>query len=140
MQNTLPFFLCHCFFSEKFIDGVVNQLGRQSVNVDTLTPKDLDKLSKVITQALQVVDGVEGVKGREATQDEKETKREPNQELHQMEKAGDDTTHKGSDPLTKTNGYTSFKILVTALNVVVFDAMIFTIILNSVYRKRRYCP
>ncbi|RXN17331.1 receptor-type tyrosine- phosphatase N2-like protein [Labeo rohita] len=79
---------------EKFIDGVVNQLGRQSVNVDTLTPKDLDKLSKVITQALQVVDGVEGVKGREATQDEKETKREPNQELHQMEKAGDDTTHK----------------------------------------------
>ncbi|KAL0188197.1 hypothetical protein M9458_015296, partial [Cirrhinus mrigala] len=78
----------------KFIDGVVNQLGRQSVNVDTLTPKDLDKLSKVITQALQVVDGVEGVKGREATQDEKETKREPNQELHQMEKAEDDTKHK----------------------------------------------
>uniref|UniRef100_A0A671NM52 Protein tyrosine phosphatase receptor type N2 n=1 Tax=Sinocyclocheilus anshuiensis TaxID=1608454 RepID=A0A671NM52_9TELE len=81
---------------EKFIDGVVNQLGRQSASVDTLTPKDLDKLSRVITQALQVVDGVEGVKGREATQDEVEAKREPSQGLHQMEKA-DDTTHKGTE-------------------------------------------
>ncbi|XP_067256740.1 receptor-type tyrosine-protein phosphatase N2 [Chanodichthys erythropterus] len=79
---------------EKFIDRVVNQLGRQSVNVDTLTPKDLDQLSKVITQALQVVDGVEGVKGRDATQNEVEVKREPSQELHQMEKLGDITTHK----------------------------------------------
>ncbi|XP_016295432.1 receptor-type tyrosine-protein phosphatase N2-like [Sinocyclocheilus anshuiensis] len=81
---------------EKFIDGVVNQLGRQSASVDTLTPKDLDKLSRVITQALQVVDGVEGVKGREATQDEVEAKREPSQGLHQMEKA-DDTTHKEAE-------------------------------------------
>ncbi|XP_042616440.1 receptor-type tyrosine-protein phosphatase N2-like isoform X1 [Cyprinus carpio] len=81
---------------EKFIDGVVNQLGRQSVSVDTLTPKDLDKLSRVITQALQVVDGVEGVKGREATQDEVEAKREPRQGLHQMEKA-DDTTHEEAE-------------------------------------------
>uniref|UniRef100_A0A9J7Z8P3 Protein tyrosine phosphatase receptor type N2 n=1 Tax=Cyprinus carpio carpio TaxID=630221 RepID=A0A9J7Z8P3_CYPCA len=85
---------------EKFIDGVVNQLGRQSVSVDTLTPKDLDKLSKVITQALQVVDGVEGVKGREATQDEVEAKMEPNQELHQMEKTDDDSTHKGTENTT----------------------------------------
>lgn len=71
--------------------------------MDTLTPKDLDKLSKVITQALQVVDGVEGVKGREATQDEEKAKREPSRELHQMEKADDDSTHKGRHPLTKTN-------------------------------------
>ncbi|KAF4110964.1 receptor-type tyrosine-protein phosphatase N2 [Onychostoma macrolepis] len=85
---------------EKFIDGVVNQLGRQSVSVDTLTPKDLDKLSKVIAQALQVVDGVEGVKGREATQDEEEAKREPSQELHQMEKADDDSTHKEAEDST----------------------------------------
>lgn len=82
---------------------MVNQLGRQSVNVDTLTPMDLEQLSKVITQALQVVDGVEGVKGREATQDEVEVKREPSQELHQMEKLKDGTTPKGSNPLTKTN-------------------------------------
>ncbi|XP_051756528.1 receptor-type tyrosine-protein phosphatase N2 isoform X2 [Ctenopharyngodon idella] len=74
---------------ENFIDGVVNQLGRQSVNVDTLTPKDLDQLSKVITQALQVVDRVEGV-----TQDEVEVKREPSQEIHQMENLEDITTHK----------------------------------------------
>lgn len=99
----LFFYLCLCVLSEKFIDRVVNQLGHQSVNVDTLTPKDLDQLSKVITQALQVVDGVEGVKGREATQDEVEVKREPSQELHQMEKLEDITTHKGSNPLTKTN-------------------------------------
>ncbi|XP_016388814.1 receptor-type tyrosine-protein phosphatase N2 isoform X2 [Sinocyclocheilus rhinocerous] len=85
---------------EKFIDGVVNQLGRQSVSVDTLTPKDLDKLSKVITQVLQVVDGVEGVKGREATQDEVEAKREPSQELHQMEKADGDSTHKETEDTT----------------------------------------
>lgn len=102
LYQILSFYPCLCFLSEKFIDGVVNQLGRQSVSVDTLTPKDLDKLSKVITQALQVVDGVEGVKGREATQDEVEAKREPRQGLHQMEKA-DDTTHEGSNPLTKIN-------------------------------------
>lgn len=82
---------------------MVNQLGHQSVNVDTLTPKDLDQLSKAITQALQVVDGVEGVKGREATQDELEVKREPSQESHQVEKLQDGTTHKGSNPLTKIN-------------------------------------
>ncbi|XP_048040763.1 receptor-type tyrosine-protein phosphatase N2 isoform X3 [Megalobrama amblycephala] len=90
---------------EKFIDRVVNQLGRQSVNVDTLTPKDLDQLSKVITQALQVVDGVEGVKGREATQDEVEVKREPSEELHQMEKLEDITTHKETQ--TEKNGLKS---------------------------------
>jgi len=81
---------------------VVNQLGRQSVNVDTLTRKDLDQLSKAITQALQVVDGVEGVKGREATQEEVEEKREC-QESHQVEKLEDGTTHKGSYPLIKIN-------------------------------------
>jgi len=82
---------------------VVNQLGRQSVNVDTLTRKDLDQLSKAITQALLVVDGVEGVKGREATQEEVEEKREPSQESHQVEKLEDGTTHKGSYPLIKIN-------------------------------------
>lgn len=77
--------------SEKFIDRVVNQLGRQSVNVDAMKTKDLDQLSKVITQALQVVDGDEGVKGREVTQDERpedemEVKREPGDQSHPVEK------------------------------------------------------
>lgn len=46
--------------------------------MDALTPNDLDQLSKVITQALQVVDDVKGVKGREVVADgEVEMKREP---------------------------------------------------------------
>lgn len=70
---------------------MVNQLGRQSVSVDALTTKDLNQLSKVITQALQVVDGEEGVKGREVTQDERpedemEVKREPGDQSHPVEK------------------------------------------------------
>ncbi|KAF7706790.1 hypothetical protein HF521_020044 [Silurus meridionalis] len=59
---------------EKFIQGVVKQLGQQSVN--TMTPSDFDQLSKVITQALQVVDDAEGVKSREVV-DDAEMKREP---------------------------------------------------------------
>ncbi|KAB5578976.1 hypothetical protein PHYPO_G00189240 [Pangasianodon hypophthalmus] len=55
---------------EKFIQGVVKQLGQQSINMDTLTPGDLDQLSEVITQALQVVDDGEGVKGREVMVDD----------------------------------------------------------------------
>ncbi|XP_047673690.1 receptor-type tyrosine-protein phosphatase N2 isoform X2 [Tachysurus fulvidraco] len=55
---------------EKFIQGVVKKLGQQSVNMDTLSLNDLDQLSEVITQALQVVDDSEGVKGREVTVDD----------------------------------------------------------------------
>ncbi|KAK2860049.1 hypothetical protein Q7C36_004215 [Tachysurus vachellii] len=55
---------------EKFIQGVVKKLGQQSVNMDTLSLNDLDQLSEVITQALQVVDDREGVKGREVTVDD----------------------------------------------------------------------
>ncbi|KAJ8010220.1 hypothetical protein DPEC_G00072740 [Dallia pectoralis] len=42
---------------ERFIQNVVNQLGRQRVNVDGLMGKDLDQLSGIIFDALQVVDG-----------------------------------------------------------------------------------
>ncbi|MCJ8731185.1 hypothetical protein PDJAM_G00196370 [Pangasius djambal] len=63
---------------EKFIQGVVKQLGQQSINMDAMTPGDLDQLSEVITQALQVVDDVEGVKGREVmVDDEGEMKSKP---------------------------------------------------------------
>lgn len=54
----------------------MKQLGQQSVNVDTLTPNDLNQLSEVITQALQEVDDGEGVKGRQLD-DESDVKREP---------------------------------------------------------------
>lgn len=70
--------------------------------MDTLTAKDVDKLSKVITQALRVVDGEEKVKGREPTQGEVEVKRKPSQELHHMEKAEDSPSHKGINPLKNT--------------------------------------
>ncbi|KAL2085592.1 hypothetical protein ACEWY4_018912 [Coilia grayii] len=59
---------------EKFIQNVVKQLGRQSVNIDAMTPKDLDRLSDMITKALQVVDGVgpdfSRQRGREVTEAE----------------------------------------------------------------------
>ncbi|XP_038654302.1 receptor-type tyrosine-protein phosphatase N2-like [Scyliorhinus canicula] len=41
---------------ENFIQSVVQQLGTQHVNVDGLTAKQLDELSDVIADALQVVD------------------------------------------------------------------------------------
>ncbi|KAL7875478.1 hypothetical protein AOLI_G00104410, partial [Acnodon oligacanthus] len=80
---------------EKFIQGVVNQLGQQSVNVDTLTPGDLDQLSEVIAQALQVVDGVGGVKGREVLDDEEqETKKEAGDREQRERTAGPRITPK----------------------------------------------
>ncbi|XP_034024086.1 receptor-type tyrosine-protein phosphatase N2 [Thalassophryne amazonica] len=41
---------------ERFIQNMVNQLGSHNVNMETLMGKDLDRLSKVITAALQEVD------------------------------------------------------------------------------------
>ncbi|XP_056155207.1 receptor-type tyrosine-protein phosphatase N2 [Lampris incognitus] len=41
---------------EQFIQNVVNQLGRHSINMEALMGKDLDQLAEVITGALQVVD------------------------------------------------------------------------------------
>ncbi|XP_041737016.1 receptor-type tyrosine-protein phosphatase N2 [Coregonus clupeaformis] len=41
---------------ERFILNVVNQLGRQRVNMDSLMGKDLDQLADIISGALQVVD------------------------------------------------------------------------------------
>ncbi|XP_035271305.1 receptor-type tyrosine-protein phosphatase N2 isoform X1 [Anguilla anguilla] len=42
---------------ETFIQNVVRQLGRHSVNVDALSPKELDQLGDIIADTLQVVDG-----------------------------------------------------------------------------------
>ncbi|XP_033494642.2 receptor-type tyrosine-protein phosphatase N2 [Epinephelus lanceolatus] len=41
---------------ERFIQDMVNQLGRHSVNIEALMGKDLDQLAGVITGALQEVD------------------------------------------------------------------------------------
>lgn len=63
--------------------------------MDTLTPNDLDQLSKVITQALQVVDDVKGVKGREVVADgEVEMKREPLGKTSGEEPEPEGTFHK----------------------------------------------
>ncbi|XP_008333185.1 receptor-type tyrosine-protein phosphatase N2-like isoform X2 [Cynoglossus semilaevis] len=41
---------------ERFIQKVLKNVGRQHVDVDDLTPQDLDQLSNLIANALQVVD------------------------------------------------------------------------------------
>ncbi|KAI1889173.1 hypothetical protein AGOR_G00176350 [Albula goreensis] len=56
---------------ESFIQNVVTQLGRHRVNMDTLSPKELDQLGDVIADVLQVVDEG-GARG-----DQRDVKREP---------------------------------------------------------------
>ncbi|KAG7488468.1 hypothetical protein MATL_G00034560 [Megalops atlanticus] len=61
---------------ENFIQNVVKQLGRHSVNVDALNPKEVDQLADIIADALQVVDSG-GVKGVQPREDQSEMKRGP---------------------------------------------------------------
>ncbi|XP_040911140.1 receptor-type tyrosine-protein phosphatase N2-like [Toxotes jaculatrix] len=46
---------------ERFIENVLKNVGRQHVDVDNLTPQDLDQLSSLIADALQVVDQDQGI-------------------------------------------------------------------------------
>ncbi|KAM3605357.1 uncharacterized protein V6R79_024416 [Siganus canaliculatus] len=46
---------------ERFIEKVLKNVGRQHVDVDELTPQDLDQLSRLIADALQVVDQDQGL-------------------------------------------------------------------------------
>ncbi|XP_023281957.1 receptor-type tyrosine-protein phosphatase N2-like [Seriola lalandi dorsalis] len=46
---------------ERFIENVLKNAGRQHVDVDDLTPQDLDQLSSLIADALQVVDQDQGI-------------------------------------------------------------------------------
>lgn len=65
--------------------------------MDTLSLNDLDQISEVITQALQVVDDREGVKGREVTvdDDDDEMKREPDAQGQLKETSRQDLAAKG---------------------------------------------
>lgn len=45
---------------ERFIEKVLKNVGRQHVDVDDLTPHDVDQLSRLIVEALQVVDHDQG--------------------------------------------------------------------------------
>lgn len=47
-------------FPERFIQKVLHNVDRQHVDVDQLTPHDLDQLSRLIVDALQVVDQDQG--------------------------------------------------------------------------------
>lgn len=46
---------------ERFIENVLKNVDRQHVDMDTLTPQDLDQLSSLIAEALQVVDQDKGL-------------------------------------------------------------------------------
>ncbi|XP_070774384.1 receptor-type tyrosine-protein phosphatase N2-like [Enoplosus armatus] len=46
---------------ERFIEKVLKNVGRQHVDVDDLTPQDMDQLSSLIADALQVVDQDQGL-------------------------------------------------------------------------------
>ncbi|XP_071346335.1 receptor-type tyrosine-protein phosphatase N2-like isoform X2 [Trachinotus anak] len=46
---------------ERFIENVLKNVGRQHVAVEDLTPQDLDQLSNLIADALQVVDQDQGI-------------------------------------------------------------------------------
>ncbi|KAL3988913.1 hypothetical protein ACER0C_013231 [Sarotherodon galilaeus] len=46
---------------QRFIENVLKNVDRQHVDVDTLTPQDLDQLSSLIAEALQVVDQDKGL-------------------------------------------------------------------------------
>ncbi|XP_042283745.1 receptor-type tyrosine-protein phosphatase N2-like isoform X3 [Thunnus maccoyii] len=48
------------YVDERFIQNVLKNAGRQHLDVDTLTPQDLDQLSSLIADALQVVDHDKG--------------------------------------------------------------------------------
>ncbi|KAG2458593.1 PTPR2 phosphatase, partial [Polypterus senegalus] len=58
---------------ENFIQTMVKELGKHNINVEDLSPKDLDKLADVIAQALQVVDG--NSVGQKPIKGQKEMKR-----------------------------------------------------------------
>lgn len=47
-------------FPERFIQKVLHNVDRQHVSVDNLTPHDVDQLSRLIVDALQVVDQDQG--------------------------------------------------------------------------------
>uniref|UniRef100_A0A8P4KFI1 Receptor-type tyrosine-protein phosphatase N2 n=1 Tax=Dicentrarchus labrax TaxID=13489 RepID=A0A8P4KFI1_DICLA len=49
------------YFRQRFIEKVLKNVGRQHVDVDGLTPQDLDQLSRLIADALQVVDRDQGL-------------------------------------------------------------------------------
>lgn len=63
-------------FPEDFIQKVVTQLGRHSVDVDALSGRQLEQLADSIADALQMVDS-EAAVGARLRGPQREVKREP---------------------------------------------------------------
>uniref|UniRef100_A0AAQ5Z835 Protein tyrosine phosphatase receptor type N2 n=1 Tax=Amphiprion ocellaris TaxID=80972 RepID=A0AAQ5Z835_AMPOC len=87
---------------ERFIQNMVDQLGRHSIHMEALMGKDLDQLAEVITGALQEVDeerpALETQPGPGATDSrgEMEANREPLAEMH-LNQNQDLKSDKGQD-------------------------------------------
>ncbi|XP_015210361.2 receptor-type tyrosine-protein phosphatase N2 isoform X1 [Lepisosteus oculatus] len=69
---------------ENFIQNVVKELGKHNVNVDGLSPKELDELADVIADTLQVVDEDKG-RDKEDSRDQRDMKRGPAPRLLQYQ-------------------------------------------------------
>ncbi|KAM4687609.1 receptor-type tyrosine-protein phosphatase N2 [Discoglossus pictus] len=61
---------------ETFIQNVVKELGKQKMNINNLSPKELDELADVIADTLQIVDGDQAISRKlEAERSEEDMKR-----------------------------------------------------------------
>ncbi|XP_022622941.1 receptor-type tyrosine-protein phosphatase N2 isoform X2 [Seriola dumerili] len=91
---------------ERFIQNVVNQLGRHSINMEALMGNDLDQLAEVITGALQEVDeeqpavGAQPGLGAADSRGDMEGNREPLASM-QLNRYQDLKSDKGQDPNQK---------------------------------------
>ncbi|XP_056220052.1 receptor-type tyrosine-protein phosphatase N2 [Seriola aureovittata] len=91
---------------ERFIQNVVNQLGRHSINMEALMGNDLDQLAEVITGTLQEVDeeqpavGAQPGLGAADSRGDMEGNREPLASM-QLNRYQDLKSDKGQDPNQK---------------------------------------
>nr|XP_019942860.1 PREDICTED: receptor-type tyrosine-protein phosphatase N2-like [Paralichthys olivaceus] len=91
---------------ERFIQNVVNQLGRHSINIEALMGKDLDQLAEVITGALQEVDeqqpavGARPGEGVAVSRGDMEVNMEPAADM-QLNQDQDLKSDKGQEPNQK---------------------------------------
>ncbi|KAF7647619.1 hypothetical protein LDENG_00169020 [Lucifuga dentata] len=94
---------------ERFIQNVLKNAGKQHVEMDDLTPQDLDQLSSLIADALQIVDQDQGQNvarvrpGPRDLQEEEEEEEEGEEEGGKEEVARDDgeEENKMDDSLTE---------------------------------------
>ncbi|XP_072268708.1 receptor-type tyrosine-protein phosphatase N2 [Pyxicephalus adspersus] len=89
---------------ETFIQNVVKELGKNKLNIDNLSPKELDELADVIADTLQIVDGEKvGARNLENERGAKELKRVESYESweHDELSRGVNDTFQGQGTSTK---------------------------------------